>query len=136
MGTVFVVKARRMRHKILFLVQLFLVQGTFVPSVPEEEMVKCHTGVRVNLKRQCNAYRTGTREELAASGRFPVIEDWCNTIKWREANMDNKWGNCVEMTEGEEFRYIKASTGLLLQPVLSHWTWIWLLCPSRDPPFP
>merc|ERR1711970_261789 len=111
MGSLCVGEVGRMLLEILFLLQLLLVlvHGTHVPTVPKEDKIKCHTGVRVHLKRQCNAYRTGTQEELAASGRFPVIEDWCNTIRWREANMDNKWGNCMEMTKDEEFRYITAN---------------------------
>ena len=73
-------------------------------------MMKCHTGFRMNLRRQCDAYCTGSSEELAASGEYPELEDGCNSITWREANQDNNWGNCMEMTVDEEFRFITSNT--------------------------
>ena len=63
----------------------------------------------MNLRRQCDAYKTGTPEELAASGEYPELEEWCSTIPWGDANQDNNWGNCVEMTVDEEFRYITSN---------------------------
>ena len=73
-------------------------------------MVACHTGARVNLMRQCNAYRTGTPDELAASGDYPELEDRCMSITWREANQENNWGSCMEMTTDENYRYITSNT--------------------------
>jgi len=99
---------RRELANMLSLVLLFisLAEGIYTPTVPKEEKVKCHTGLRIGLQRQCDAYRTGTPEELEASGEFPTLEDWCSTITWWDANQDNNWGNCWNMTLDEEFRYI------------------------------
>merc|ERR1711872_607814 len=94
----------------LFLLNAILITaGTFRRSVPEEEMVKCHTGVRIGLRRQCNAYRTGTPLELSSSNDFPELPEFCYNITWREANQNNNWGNCVEMTIDDEFRYITSN---------------------------
>merc|ERR1711872_840228 len=94
----------------LFLLNAILITaGTFRRSVPEEEMVKCHTGVRVGLRRQCNAYRTGTPLELSSSNDFPELPEFCYNITWREANQNNNWGNCVEMKVDDEFRYITSN---------------------------
>jgi len=96
--------------RYLFLLNAVLLSaGTFRRSVPEEEMVKCHTGVRVGLRRQCNAYRTGTSLELSSSNDFPELPEFCYNITWREANQNNNWGNCVEMTIDDEFRYITSN---------------------------
>jgi len=100
-----------MTLKYLLLCQLFFkTMGSFTPSVSEYEMVACHTGARVNLMRQCNAYRTGTPGELAASGNYPELENWCMSITWREANQENNWGSCMEMTTDENYRYITSNT--------------------------
>merc|ERR1719499_2270906 len=96
--------------RYLFLLNAVLITAaTFRRSVPEEEMVKCHTGVRVGLRRQCNAYRTGTPLELSSSNDFPELPEFCYNITWREANQNNNWGNCVEMTIDDQFRYITSN---------------------------
>merc|ERR1719495_1230758 len=96
--------------RYLFLLNaVLLTAGTFRRSVPEEEMINCHTGVRIGLRRQCNAYRTGTPLELASSNKFPELPEFCYNITWKEANQNNNWGNCVEMTIDDEFRYITSN---------------------------
>jgi len=86
------------------------VRSDYVRSVPQEEKVKCHTAVRVKLRRQCDAYNTGTPEELAASGEYPELPEGCMDIRWEEANQDNNWGNCMEMRTDDEFRYITTNS--------------------------
>merc|ERR1712179_508351 len=89
--------------KYLFICQLFYkAMGSFTPSVTEEEMVACHTGARVNLMRQCNAYRTGTPDELAASGDYPELEDKLD--KWDKGAVVEQVGNLVMgWSKGENF---------------------------------
>jgi len=96
---------------IIFLLSSFSLFkiGVFTTAVPEAEMVKCHTGERFELSRQCDFYRTRTPEELTESGEYPWIEEWCTTITWREANQTNNWGNCMNMSLDDEFRYITSN---------------------------
>jgi len=84
-------------------------QSEFVRWVDEEAMVSCHTGQRVNLRRQCDAYRQGTPEQLAASDEYPAMAEGCMEIEWLDANQENNWGNCMEMTTDSEYRYITSN---------------------------
>ena len=65
---------------------------------------------RYNLRRQCDAYKTGSSEELARTGDYPELPAGCDTVTWSEANKDNNWGNCVEMTTDDQFRYITSNS--------------------------
>jgi len=102
--------ARTMFLKVTLLLCLGLTRGEYVRTVSQEDKDKCHTGLRINLRRQCDAYKTGNSQELKATGQFPSIPDACMEIRWEEANQDNNWGSCMEMTMDDEFRYITSNT--------------------------
>ena len=43
-------------------------------------------------------------------GEYPQIEPYCRTIDWTEANMDNNWGNCMEMIIDDQYRWITTNS--------------------------
>jgi len=86
---------------LLFSFSLDLIGGKFVPSVDEDDMVNCHTGLRLYMRRQCDAYKT----DISSTG-YPSLPDYCGHVTWEEANQDNSWGSCSASTEADGFRYI------------------------------
>merc|ERR1711915_466611 len=100
-----------MSNKLLIvLLSLSQTQGEYVRTVPQKEKDNCHTGLRINLRRQCDAYKTGSPEELAATQEFPTLPDACSEVRWEEANQDNNWGNCMEMSTDAEYRYVTTNS--------------------------
>jgi hypothetical protein len=72
----------------------------------------CHRGVRSVNGRMCDYYKT---PKTLQDDVFPTLDEACTTVTWQTANESyyagktGKWGNCVNMTQDEQFRYVTSN---------------------------
>ena len=41
---------------------------------------------RINLRHQCDAYKTGSAKDYARTGDYPELPANCSTVTWKDAN--------------------------------------------------
>ena len=41
---------------------------------------------------------------------YPTLPEYCSHVEWATSNSTNNWGNCVNITTDDTFRYIISNT--------------------------
>ena len=96
----------------------------FRSSLPRDAMMRCHGGYRdggprcpeyiytsdelhhERIRRQTNM---GVRNDPVSNTKYPMLADSCLTVKWSTSNASNNFGNCMNMTTDDKFRYISSN---------------------------